>query len=154
MKLEKTLVKKTFTEVSISQWIKPEGYKLAMCALNLPAFKITLNLFFGEFNEFKRFLKEESNFETNVENCIAAVASIQKDGIVYHNMIIQQNDWTCENYNTIVHELHHFTHFALKHIGVNYSDDSEECYAYIQGYFMELVCRAFLELKKSKVKML
>lgn len=150
MKIEKYLVKKEYKEVVITQWIKPEGYKLAMCSLSCTSMKMDLNLFFGEYSEFKKFIKSEHDFDTEHETCIAMYVQNKKDGIVYFNMIIQKNDWLAEDYATIVHELHHFIHFALEEKGVNYGTAGEEVYAYLQGYFTELVIRAFVELKKVK----
>jgi hypothetical protein len=42
-----------------------------------------------------------------------------------------------------------FTHYYLRDIGLIYCQESEEAFAYFQGYFMDLVIRAFIELKKK-----
>ncbi|MGV8131595.1 MAG: hypothetical protein ACP5N7_05855 [Candidatus Pacearchaeota archaeon] len=152
LQYEKIISKNEFKEVLISKWMKPKGYELEMTQLSLMAFGIYTNLIFGKYSEFKKFIKDKHNFDTEHEACMAMVVQVKDKGVTWNYMLIQENEWSAENYGTIAHELHHLTHFVLSDKGVNYGEGGEEVFAYIQGYFMELVVRAFIELKKVTKK--
>ena len=147
---EKIVCKQEMKETVISQWMKPKGYDFVMTSLELNVFNATAHLIFGKYDEFKKFAKDKHNFDTEYKSCTAMVVHIEDNGVQWHYILIQENDWTADHYNTIVHELHHLTHFLLDGKGVSYGIGGEEVFAYVQGYFMELVVRAFVMLKKKK----
>lgn len=149
---EKIISKNEFKEVVISRWIKPKGYQLSMTSIEVAALKITVNLVFGKYDQFKKFIKDNHDFDTVHEACTAMVVTLKDEGVTWHYMLIQENEWTAEHYNTICHELHHLAHFVLSEKGITYGEGGEELFAYIQGYFMEMVVRAFVELKKQLKK--
>ncbi len=152
LNIEKTITKKELNSVLVSKWRKPKGYDLSFTDISCPSMKLTLNVMFGKYDEFKRFMKNMHDFDTVHQACTAMCVMCKKDGTAWHYILIQENDWTADHYNTLVHELHHFIHFALDDKGVSYGMGGEEVFAYLQGYFMEMVVRAFIELKKVTPK--
>lgn len=146
----KIITKKTYSERVISEWVKPIGYDLSICTINTKAMEISFNLVYGTFAEFKTFLKKEYNHDIKFNGAHAIVVQFEYETVVWNFMLITQNTWTAQDYGTICHELHHLTHFALSDKGVSYGEAGEEVFAYTQGYFMELVVRAFVELHKIK----
>ena len=66
---------------------------------------------------------------------------------MFHSILIQENNWTAKNYGTLAHEVHHLTHCGLEEKGATYGTGGEEVYAYTQGFFMEMVVRALINLK-------
>lgn len=149
---KRIVVKKTFNEEVISQWVEAAGFNLKCVSLNVPPFKLSLNVAYGPYDEFKKFLKKEFDQDTEHADCNAMAITFEKDGTTWHWMNIQVNEWRAEEYGTICHELHHVTHFMYDKMGVTYGNAGEEAYAYLQGYLMELVVRAFVQLKKSDRK--
>lgn len=147
---EKIISKNEMNETVISKWRKPKGYDLAMCELSVHPLKIYVNLVYGNYKIFKKFVKDKNAFDIEYDECTAICVSFKKEGIQWHYILIQKNEWRAEDYGTICHELHHLTHFTIGEKGVTYEQGVEEIYAYIQGYFMELVVRAFVELGKKK----
>jgi hypothetical protein len=147
--LQKVITRKVHKEQTISEWCQPKGYKLSVCTLQTEAMKLTLNLVFGEFEEFKRFIKNTYEQDIKHNSANAFCMQFEHEKTTWNFMLITQNDWTAQDYGTIAHELHHFTHFALTEKGVSYGEGGEEVFAYTQGYFMELVVRAFVELRKA-----
>lgn len=137
-------------EVVVSRWIKPKGYDLAVCEINSSMFVTSLVLIYGKFDEFKRFVRDRDNYDCDHDNACAMYVTVKTEGEIRNYILIQQNEWRATDYGTICHELHHFTHRALSNIGIEYGAGGEELFAYFQGYFMEVVIKAFVELKKSK----
>lgn len=137
-------------EVLVTQWVQPAGFDLAVVTLNSQELKISVNLVFGELKEFKKFIASAYDHKVDVEDANALATTFTHEGKAWNYLLITKNDWHAEDYGTIAHELHHITHFALEEKGITYGSAGEECFAYVQGYFMELVVRAFMELKKSK----
>jgi hypothetical protein len=153
IKHDKILVKKTREEEVITYWIKPKGFDLSMTTLTLPVLKLSLNLALGSLEEFKRFCKSEYGNEIDIHDCNACVISFRaEDGTQWHWMLCTKQSWYAEDYGVMAHELHHFVHAGLDEKGCTYGAGGEEIYAYIQGYFMELVVRAFMMLGKPKGK--
>lgn len=151
---EKIISKNEMVDVIISKWYKPVGHNIAYTTIELTPLKVNLTLIFSKFKDFKKFIKEHHNSDIEHENCNAMYIQVKEEGIVWHYVLIQENEWLAEHYGTICHELHHLTHGLLQEKGVTYGENGEEIYAYVQGYFMEMVVRAFIELKKSKFKLL
>lgn len=147
--VESTIVEETMIEEIIGKWIKPKDFNLTCNSIRVPVFKFNLNIAYGEFEEFKRFLILKFGHDVKYEAAHAMVCSFKKDGIQWHWMNIQQMQFTAEDYGTMVHELHHFAHFAMEEMGVTYGMGGEEVYAYLQGHMMEMVCRAFSMLRKK-----
>lgn len=148
----KLLTKSVMREQVVSEWVRPKGYDLSAVTISLPIFKISLNLVLGDFDEFSRFIKD--TFDVECKDCAKAYFCCfnDKDKVHWNWILIQRNDWRAEDYGTLAHELHHFVHSALDETGVAYGTAGEEVYAYMQGYFMELVVRAFIMLGKVKKK--
>lgn len=153
MKLKgKILVKQTMQEEAVGAWSRPEGFDLACTCIHFPMMRIALNVAFGPFDQFKKFLKKEFDQDTEHESADAMAISFKYEKTQWHWVNIQKNDWTAEHYGTICHELHHFTHFALGESGIQYGTAGEELFAYMQGRAMELLIRAFIMLKKQEEK--
>lgn len=148
--MQKVIIRDTMKEEVISVWVQPKGFDLKCVCLTVPALKLSLNLAYGPYTEFKKFLKKEFDQDTEHKDCNAMAITFEKNGTSWHWMNIQVNTWRAEEYGTICHELHHVTHFMLSKMGVEYSMAGEEVYAYLQGYLMELVIRAFVMLDKKK----
>lgn len=148
----KTISKNVYKSIIINEWLKPEGFDLSICCVSEPVMKIALNIVYGDYKEFARFIKQQHAYDTEYESCVAMCLQVKKDGVAWNYINIQNNNWTAEHYGTMVHELHHFTHFALDEKGISYGSAGEELYAYVQGYFMEMLVRAFIELGKIKKK--
>lgn len=147
--MRKVIVKETMKEEVISEWVQPKDFDLKCVCLTVPAFKLSLNIAYGSYAEFKKFLKKEFDIDTEHKDCNAMAVTFDKDGTAWHWMNIQVNDWRAEEYGTICHELHHVTHFMYEKMGVTYGSAGEEAYAYLQGHLMELVVRAFVMLDKK-----
>lgn len=147
---QKRITKKTFEKEIISEWFQPKGFDLAIVALSTDALQININLVFGSFEEFKRLCLIQFDHAIEHDSALAFACNFKdKEGKNWNFLNIQRNDWTAEDYGTIAHELHHITHFSLDEKGIAYGSAGEECFAYVQGYFMELVVRAFQELRKT-----
>ena len=58
-------------------------------------------------------------------------------------LMVKEFTGTAGCYDTLMHELTHVINMAAEYIGISYSKDSEEFYAYLQGY---LTKRIFLAL--------
>lgn len=146
----KALTKQTYKLPIVNEWVMQKGYDLKLCAISNHTFNLNLNLVYGSYEEFKKFLKEQFDTPLEHESCVAMVVSGIKDkeGVVWHFMLIQSNDWTAKDYGTLAHETHHFTHFGLGEKGISYGEAGEECFAYVQGYFMEMIVRSFVQLNK------
>lgn len=149
---EKIITKKEYTETIISKWIKPKGYDLSMTSISIECLRINVQLVFGEYSEFKKFIKDKHSFDIIHNDCTAMVVTLNHEDLHWNYILIRENEWKSEHYGTICHELHHLTHFALTDKGITYGETGEELYAYLQGYLMELVVKAFIELKKAKKK--
>ena len=50
---------------------------------------------------------------------------------------------TAVEFGTLSHEIFHTVCFVMKGIGAEFSDDSEEPYAYLVGYLTEKILKAF-----------
>lgn len=150
MKL-KVIKKETYSPPIVNEWVKDDGYNLKFCSISNHTFSLNLNLVYGDYDEFKKYLKQEFGTLLEHESCVAMVVSGIKDkkGIIWHFMLIQSNDWTAKDYGILAHETHHFVHFGLGEKGINYGESGEECFAYTQGYFMEMIVRAFVHLRRK-----
>lgn len=150
LEFEKTFVKDVMKEEVVGSWVKPKGFHLAAVSLHNSALKLNLNLVYGKFPEFKRFISKEFDETIDHKESLAYYIGFDHKGTRWHFVNIQKNDWLAEDYGTLAHELHHFVYGALYEKGVEYGRGGEEVFAYIQGHFMELVVRAFLMLKKRQ----
>jgi hypothetical protein len=150
-----SLNKKSMRETTISEWCRPEGYDLSAVSLSSPLYTSTLNLLYGPYKEARRYIQQRCEYDIGDKEpkgmFVYSHDKLDKEfeGRIYF-LIILKNEWMAEDYATIVHELHHFTHIALHNIGIKHCEDSEEAFAYFQGYFMERVIRSFMELKRIK----
>lgn len=146
----KRVTKKRYSRDLISDWIKFNKNKIPICSITDHTLGSTLNVAFGSLEDFKKFLKDQHDQDITINDCIACYAWFNDSkGVTWHYMLIQDSHWYPQNYGTICHELHHFTHCALEKKGVDQHDSSEETFAYFQGYFMEMVIRAFMMLEDS-----
>lgn len=143
----KIIVKETMREDVIGQWIKPAEFELSIVPIHANVFDFTLNVAFGAFTEYKNYILKEYGNEINSRDAAAMFNSFEdRKGRRWHFINIQKNDWTANDYGTIAHELHHAVHYGLSSRGIDYHDTSEEVFAYLQGYLMEMVVRAFQKL--------
>lgn len=150
--LHKKFVGKTLKQEIIGPWYKPKGFDLTFCQLASPMFGFVLNLVYGTYDEWEKFMvkyhdRSKDNADSLAVYCWATDPKTQEN-VKY--LLITQNTWSAKDYGTICHELHHFTHLALDTIGIEYGRAGEELFAYFQGHFMELVVRAFIELNSKK----
>ena len=152
LEYEKILVAETMKEDAIGQWLKPAKTELAIVPVNVPVFKITLNVVYGSFEEFKRFMLTKFEQKITHAKANAYAMSFEHNGTTWNFINITSCEWTAQDYGTIAHELHHATHFSLENMGVTYGTAGEEVYAYMQGHLMELVIRAFAMLRKKRKK--
>ncbi len=150
---EKNLTKNVMKEEVISQWFKPKGFDLSLVTLDNSMFRLTLNVCLGTFDEFKRFIQStHSDAKIEHDAALAMYVQVKESKETFHHILITENDWTASDYGTICHELHHFVHYALDEKGASYGLGGEEIYAYMQGYFMTVIIRAFVELGKANKK--
>jgi len=156
IKFDKILVKKTMVEETIGQWVNPKGFNLPIVSISTALYNSTLNVCFGEYREFVRFLKEICDHDISEhDNPLALFVYFKnkKDEEKDSNwLLITENNWSATDYGTLCHELHHFAFIALDKIGIEQDHKSEEAFAYFQGYFMERVVRSFISLKKKLKK--
>lgn len=151
--IDKIISKNVYKTEIIGTWYKPKGFDLSMTAINCPSLKICVNLIFGTYEEFKRMIYIQFGEDLKSDTCIAMAVNLKdKNGVQWNFVLIQENEWTAEHYGTLAHEIHHLTHFSLSEKGVNYGEGGEEVYAYLTGYFMEMIVRSFQELKRATVK--
>lgn len=148
----RTVTRKEYTPPAIGKWMEPAGYDLCVCDIQIHALCLSFHLCFGNLDEFWRYAKEHSGLDRDdgVYEALCAFIENPDGGENIRYILITENNWAAEDYGTICHELHHAIHFALNDKGVKYGDAGEEIYAYLQGHLMELVVRAFLELKRAK----
>lgn len=152
LEFEKTLVDRTMAEEVIGPWRKVKGFGLSTVAIKVPVFKITLNVMYGPYDEFKRFILHKFDHQIKHGSANAIAVTFEHEKVRWNFINIQSCNWTAEEYGTLAHELHHTTHFALEDLGAVYGSGGEEVYAYLQGYLMELVVRAFVQLRKVEDK--
>lgn len=148
----KILINKSMKETTIGRWIKPTGFELPMIAIHNPLFNSSLNFCFGKYAEFRRFLLETYDVEIDNDEPVAVFVHFRNkkdDNKMAYFINLQSNEFRATDYGTIVHELHHFVHHSLNHIGMWASKDSEEVYAYSIGFFMERIMRALVIYKKK-----
>lgn len=146
----KSINKKEMKEALITKWYQLSDYDLKMVNIYSPSWAMTLNLVYGNFDEFKKFFADKHKKEVEYEACVAFFCSDKIKGIQHHYMVIQDQKFRAKDYGSIAHELHHFVHFALEEKGMEYHKSSEEAFAYLQGYFMEMTVRAFAELDRHE----
>lgn len=149
------ITKTQMDETTISRWVRPEGHDISVVTLSEPVYGTSINVLHGKYSEAGKYIKYRTEYEIGAKatkgSFVYAHDKITDGGPIYF-MIIPQNDWCADDYSTIVHELHHFTHYALGNMGIEHCKESEECFAYFQGYFMDKIVRAFVELKKTNKK--
>lgn len=151
--IDKIISKNVYKTELIGTWYKPKGFDLSMTNIDCAPLKISVNLVYGKYDDFRRMILEQFGEDLKHDSCVAMCVTFKdKDQRHWNFVLIQENEWTAQHYGTICHELHHLVHFALSEKGVNYGEGGEEVYAYLQGYYMELVVRAFQELKRATAK--
>jgi hypothetical protein len=135
----------------ISEWVRPGAYELAACTLRVPALNFSVNLVVGEFDEFRRYVREEHGHELRHEAARAmAVCFDDAERTNWKFMILPETEWRAEDYGLLAHETHHMAHMALAEMGVTYGDACEEVYAHAQGHLTELSLRALVELGRAR----
>ncbi len=146
---DKLVTRNENREVTITRWVRPKGYKLAVCEMSCNVFKSSLILCFGKSSEFKKFVKEYADYDCDIENANALYVYTKIKDETYNFILIQEFDYRAKDFGTLCHELHHFTHLSLERIGIDYGRGGEEVFAYFQGHFMEMIIKAFVELSKK-----
>lgn len=152
---KKVLCRQTMITETISKWYQPAGFDVSLCQLQAPMFGFVFTLIYGKYSEWEKFMYKHHSREADNDNPLAVYAwtidPSSKEKVKY--LLITENNWSGQDYGTIAHELHHLTHMSLDDIGIKYGGSvNEELFAYFQGYFMELVVRAFVALKQATVK--
>lgn len=146
---DKALSKAKYTDEIVSSWYKAKGFDLVYCQVWNKMFGLCLNVVYADLDEFARWIKSKHNYTVEKGDALAMYLYIENpNGEIFKYMLIQTANWTADQYGTICHELHHFTHLALADIGIEYGRGGEELFAYFQGHYMEMVVRAFIELHK------
>jgi len=148
--MKKKRTTKEFRTSLISKWVYEKKHNLYVCTIYEQTLGIALNLVYGKLDDFNKMIKEKHGIDTTVGSCVALALHFKDDTtkIGWNFVLIQENGWYAKDYGTICHELHHATHFAINEKGITYGDGGEELYAHTQGFFMEMVVRAFVELNK------
>lgn len=143
-------ITKELSEVILDKWVKINNFDLFQTSIPCTPLKLDLNLFYGDFKEFKKFIQTSfDDVKIDHKAAVGFYLSIEKDGTTWHNLLITENNWLPEHYGTIAHEIHHFVHYGLEEKGVNYGSGGEEVYAYLSGYYMQMIVQAFVEFKKQ-----
>lgn len=90
----------------------------------------------GEFDNFVKILSKHKEFE--MLHSYIKGRDDNNLGTCYYNgsniVIFVKNHTSSEMYNSIFHENLHATMQILNHIGMVYSKESEEAYAYLNAY--------------------
>lgn len=85
--------------------------------------------------EFKKYMIDESNYFEHpfVKGRCSQFPTGQ--------IIIRLRDYpeTNRHYGFLQHEIYHAVNYLMSFIGTKYSDDSEECYAYLIAYITEQI---------------
>jgi hypothetical protein len=136
--MPRTSIKKTKPSTKKNSNITPKKLK------NYVKYKIDLYnacvfTYIGNTEGFLKTLGKDKEFEM----LFAFIKSKEIDslGTCYYNgshiVIFIKDHLSTEMYNTLFHENLHATMQILNHIGMVYSKESEEAYAYLNGYINE-----------------
>lgn len=147
-----TLPTRPFAPEAVSKWCKLRDYELLACDVAMPVVRRQYILMVGTVEEFDRYILDKHGIKPHLETALAAYAWYPLDGALYHYILFTENDWAPADYGSIAHEVHHVIHLSLQAIGIRYARASEEVFAYAAGYLMEMIVRAFVELKKWQEK--
>lgn len=140
----------------VGRWHKAGGYDMHLVDISFPMFDINFIVSFGKMAEAARYLRDRydyilEDYESAIAMCVTGILNKKDNGRANH-LIFTTNDWTAKDYGTIAHETHHAVHKALGNIGLDYGVGGEELFAYMQGHMMELIVRAFQELRNTLSK--
>lgn len=150
----KYINQKEFRPTVISRWGSPNyAPSASLCSIIHDESGMTLNLFIGSVEDFNTHCKNKYDKELVKRSYQALFFSNESEGTTIYWIHLLKNEFLAEDYNSIVHELHHFIHYALSDRNQPYHlDYTEEKYALMQGWFMEMVIRALVELNRIKKK--
>ncbi len=147
LKTDRYLTRTEMRDVLITRWVKLKGFKLSLVSISDPTFKTTLNVVLGEHEEFKSYVLQQHKYVLKSKNPQALYFRHEEGGC--YILLNPRMDFTSSDYGDMVHELHHFTHDVLSLQGMDYTPEGEEAFAYLQGYYMEMLCRACVMLRKT-----
>ncbi len=148
------ITKDTHKEEVITEWCAIHG--LADCyivTIKNESLKMSLNVFMGSMENFASFIKDRFDKDVECKSYNALfIAFKDRDFLQWNWINIQSNSWLASDYGLICHELHHYIHVSLPERDIKYCEENEEVFAHLQGWFMEMVVRAFAQLKKIQKK--
>jgi hypothetical protein len=150
--IDRVITRKVLKMLIIDKWYMPKGYELSFTVIHDQSLNLALHLVVGEFEEFRRYVRQY--YDEPIEHVDPAgfYLRLTIKGVTHNYLYVEKNEWRSTDYGVICHELHHFVHHGLNNIGVTYGLGGEEVYAHVQGYFMEMVCKAFLEFRRATGK--
>lgn len=81
---------------------------------------------------------ESSSSDTRVAYTVCNATDLEDDRYCF---VVVLNGWAddLDLINTCAHEANHVTMNLLSEVGITYSDDSEEAFAYLTGYIAECI---------------
>ena len=101
------------------------------------SFYVVINDSVKDCIENDKFLNQISGMFDRAEELIGSFVTLKNiDGNPGRNYIMLPYDTSLGN---IVHETLHFIGWIGNHIGLTFSEDSEEAFAYLQGYIITLI---------------
>lgn len=115
--------------------------------ITIDIYKKDVMVHFGDRDSLERELKQYN--VTNLQEIIGGItsASVGRSVAVTDSgpflLWMPRIPVTSEEFGTLSHEIFHTVCFIMKGIGAEFSDDSEEPYAYLVGYLTEKILKAF-----------
>lgn len=125
--------------------------------INIPIYNTCLWVFFGSKENCANALQKNGLSERAAKAFLAEVNDEQCNGIYIYNkeenvalLWAKKIPVTIMEYATLVHEIEHTVFYLFERIGIQHTRESDEAYAYLQGYlFAEIDC-AINTLKENE----
>ena len=106
----------------------------------------------GDGKELEKYLYEKYNAKKDADNINAGYTQIKDDGKCDKHIIwMPEFDWTIKDQATMSHEIFHLVCGCMEDIDIQYSNESEEAFAYYYGYIFAQIWDK-LKPKKNKKK--
>jgi hypothetical protein len=125
--------------------------------IRIPIYEQDVHIFFGDKNECIDALKniEVSNEIINFcfqdsENTSGRWTQWRDD--MFNLMWMPSIPTTTHDYGILVHEISHGVFFILDHIGMKHTLDSDEAFAYLQGYMFREIDNIIMDIKEEQDK--
>lgn len=116
--------------------------------ITIPIYNYKINLVLcdsiNDYLQLKNLLNKKEDYSTSV----ALLYDTEFIEVKYNSLLLFTHKGNKEN--TIVHETFHLLCLIAENKGFTLSDDSEECYAYLQDYLYKIIRINLIKLKKIK----